>query len=171
MQIMLSTFTMHLEDEPLDIGYASEKVVVADIDDNAVEIGGHNGKTQLILTAPFIDDALIEEYKEIVNSLPKDDQYEITTSIVVANKTHRNPNSEGVNFLVDKEKEFGDFYGVSLVGEPCHGELTKAAILVSKDGAVFYDEFAENLHDKFNIQMLLHKVVAAQNCYTGKGCH
>lgn len=162
---------MNLEDEPLDVGYASQRVVVVDGENRDVEIGGQNGKTQLILTAPFIDDALVEEYKEIVNSLPKNEQYEVVTNLVVASDTHPNPNIDGVNFLVDKKRELRDFYGVGLVGEPCDGELTKAVVLVSKDGAIFYDEFATNLHDKFNMPMLLHKVAAAQTCYTGKGCH
>jgi len=162
---------MRLEDMPLDIGYASEQVTLSGSDGKRHLLGGQNGKTQLIITAPFIDDAFIRELKEIDAMLPKGGEYEVTASLVVANETHANPGLESFGFFIDTEEEFGDFYGVRLEGEPCSGELTKAAILISKDGAIFYDEFTANLHDRFNTDTLLRKIAAAQTCYTGKGCH
>ncbi len=171
MQVHLNTSTMRLEDLPMDVGYASEKVTLTDSEGKGHIIGGQNGKTQLIITAPFIDDALIDELKELSDQLPKGGDYEVTTALVVANDTHTPPQLEGIDFLIDTQEEYGDFYGVRLVGEPYGGELTKAAILISKDGAIFYDDFAEELTDRFNTDTLLRKIMAAQTCYTGKGCH
>lgn len=162
---------MRLEDMPLDIGYASEKVTLTGSDGKAHVIGGQNGKTQLIITAPFIDDALITELKELDEILPKGGDYEVTAALVVANDTHERPELGGIDFFVDSEGEYGDYYGVRLVGEPYGGELTKAAVLVSKDGAIFYDDFANDLTDRFKTDTLLRKIMAAQTCYTGKGCH
>lgn len=162
---------MHLEDLPLDIGYASEKVSVEDIDGNSHIIGGQNGKTQLIVTAPFIDESIKEELSTINEILPQGGEYEVTASLIVANDTHSDPALDKFKFLVDKEEQFGDFYGVRLKGEPYNDELTKAVILISKDGAIFYDEFSQNIDDKFNTDTLLRKISAAQVCYTGKGCH
>ncbi|WP_345975882.1 hypothetical protein [Sulfurimonas sp. HSL3-7] len=171
MQVLLNTSTMCLEDMPLDIGYASEKVKLTGSDGKEHTIGGQNGKTQLIISTPFIDDALVQELEEIDAMLPKGGEYEVTAALVVANDTHERPNLENIDFFIDSEGEYGDFYGVRLEGDPCDGELTKAAILISKDGAIFYDEFAKNLHDRFNADTLLRKIMAAQTCYTGKGCH
>ena len=160
---------MRLEDLPLDIGYASEKVQVKAADGTSYTIGGQNGKTQLIVTAPFIDDALKAELASIDAQLPEDEQ--MSAILLVANETHRDPGLEKFDFRIDNDDAFGDYYGVRLCGEPCDGELTKAAFIISKDGAMFYDEIVNNLHESFNTDTLLRKIAAAQTCYTGKGCH
>jgi hypothetical protein len=162
---------MRLEEMPLDIGYASEKVTLKDREGKARVIGGHNGKTQLIVTAPFIDDAFKAELEAIGKKLPGDGEPAIEAALIVANDSHDDPKLEAFDFLVDSDNEFGDWYGVRLSGDPCGGELTKALFVISKDGALFYDEFAKNLHDRFNTETLLRKIAAAQECYTGKGCH
>jgi len=171
VQIQFNTFTLKLEELPLDVGYASEPVKVTGPDGTPLTLGGQNGKTQLLITTPFVDDAFIEELKEIDAMLPSGGEYEVTASLIVANATHSDPGLEKIAFCIDSDGEFGDWYGVRLVGEPCDGELTKAAILVSKDGALFYDDFVTNLHDRFKTDTLLRKITAAQLCYTGKGCH
>ncbi|MFT5660251.1 MAG: peroxiredoxin [Sulfurimonas sp.] len=162
---------MHLENLPLDIGYASEKVTLRNMDITECILGGHNGKTQLIITTPLIDDAFLEELKIIDKILPKDGNYEVTASLVVANNTHKSPSLDNFDFYIDDKDELADFYGLRLKGEPYNDELTKAIILISKDGAIFYDDFVLNIDDKFNIDTLYRKIAAAQVCYTGKGCH
>lgn len=162
---------MRLEDLPLDVGYASEKVTLTGPDGKQYVLGGQNGKTQLIVTAPFLDDAFVEELRQIEKELPSGGDYEVTASLVVANDTHDRPELERFGFYMDLEGEFADWYGVKLSGDPCDGELTKTLLLISKDGALFYDEFVNNLHTRFNADTLLRKIVAAQTCYTGKGCH
>jgi peroxiredoxin len=171
MQIELDKSVMHLEEMPLDVGYASEKVTLINSEGQTCVIGGQNGKTQLIITAPFIDDDLRNELNAINGMLPQGGEHVVTAALVVANSSHTNPELGKFNFYIDSNNEFGDFYGVRLAGEPCGGELTKALILVSKDGAIFYDEFAKNLHDNFDTDTLLRKISAAQTCYTGQGCH
>jgi peroxiredoxin len=171
LQIKCNTSTMELEDLPLDIGYASESVTLTDGSGKSHVIGGQNGKTQVIITAPFIDDAFIAELKAINDELPRGGDYEVTAALVVANDAHTDPMLDHFDFLIDSNGEFGDWYGVRLVGAPCGGELAKAVFIISKDGALFYDEFAGNLHTTFNADTLLRKVAAAQLCYTGKGCH
>lgn len=171
MQVQFNTSTMHLNDMPLDIGYASEEVSIKDKEGNTHTLGGHNGKTQLIITLPFIDETIKEELKKIAEDLPKGGDHEVISSIVVANKEHEAVDIEGFDFYIDEDEEFADYYGVKLSGSPCEGELTKAVILISKDGAIFYDEFANNICDSFNTATLGRKILAAQECYTGKGCH
>lgn len=162
---------MHLEYMPLDIGYASEEVTLSDLKNNEYTLGGQNGKTQLIITTPVIDEAFIQELKEIDEMLPSGGEYEVSASLVVANNTHNVPKLNNFNFYIDTKDEMGDFYGVRLKGIPYEDELTKAAILISKDGAIFYDEYVEDIDTKFNIDTLYRKIAAAQVCYTGKGCH
>jgi thiol peroxidase len=162
---------MHLEDEPLDIGYASEKVTVKERSGKEKSIGGQDGKTQVIITAPFIDEKFKDELIEIRKALPKGGTYEVNTSLIVANDEHADPLIDDIAFYVDHAGEFGDWYGVRLADGPCENELTKALFIISKDGALFYDDFVTNLHETFNLDTLIRKVNAAQICYTGKGCH
>lgn len=161
---------MHLEDTPLDIGYASERVTLKDAEGKSYSVAGHNGKTQLLITAPFIDKDLLLELKEIEAMIPKDDD-NVTMALIVANHSHQNPNIKGLDFYIDEEKEFADWYGVKLIGEPLEGEFTKSIMLISKDGALFHDDYPEDLSHRFNHETLYRKILAAQTCYTGKGCH
>jgi len=171
LQIQLNTYIMHLEDEPLDIGYASEKVSVKESSGKEKILGGQDGKTQVIITTPFIDEKFKEELSELQKILPKGGEHEVTTSLIVANDEHTDPLIEDIAFYVDNSGEFGDWYGVRLADGPCENELTKAIFIISKDGALFYDEFVTNLHESFNLERLFRKINAAQICYTGKGCH
>lgn len=171
MQITFKDFNMQLEDMPLDPGYASDEVKLKDSENKTYAIGGQNGKTQVIITTPFIDEQFLKELEEIQTLLPKGGEHEVTAALVVASNKHKNPNIENIDFYIDSEGEFGDFYSTRLVGEPYDSELTKSIIIISKDGAIFYDEFLNNLEDKFNQEALLRKITAAQLCYTGKGCH
>jgi peroxiredoxin len=132
---------MHLEDLPLDIGYASEAVSLKDTEGNIYMVGGQNGKTQLIITTPFINEQFTQELRAINEMLPQGGDYEVTAALVVANGSHKNPDLDRFVFLIDSDKEFGDFYATRLEGEPFGSEFAKALIVVSKDGAIFYDEF------------------------------
>lgn len=170
MQIQLNTSIMRLEDMPLDIGYASEKVTLTSKEGEKHVIGGQSGLTQLIITAPFIDDTFVAELEAIEKSLPAGDA-SLTASIIVAGENHNDPKLGRFRFLIDSDSEFSDWYGVRLSGDPLDGELTKALFVISKDGALYYDEFAKNLYDPFNAETALRKIHAAQECYTGKGCH
>ena len=163
---------MYLEDTPLDVGYASERISVKE-KKSAKEsvLGGQNGKTQLLISVPFIDDAVKEELLEIEKELPSKGEHEVTASLILAEEPEDDPKLGKIKLFIDDKEEFADFYGTRLSGEPFEGGITKAVILISKDGAIFYDEFMTDLNERFNQETLLRKIYAAQTCYTGKGCH
>jgi len=171
MQIQCKTSMMHLEEMPLDIGYASEEVKLTDLEGNTHTLGGHNGKTQLIITLPYIDESYTQELEDIAKDLPHGGDHVVNACIIMANDKHKAPQIEGFDFFIDKDEEFADYYGVKLSGAPYDTELTKAIILISKDGAIFYDEFSKDINENFNTAALARKILAAQECYTGKGCH
>ncbi|WP_345991821.1 hypothetical protein [Sulfurimonas sp. HSL-1716] len=171
LQIKYGTYTMRLDEMPLDIGYASDKVGVKGKNGKEHTIGGQNGKTQLIITAPFIDENLLKELREMEASLPNTAEHEVTASLVLAHELKNDLALAKFKQYTDKKEEFGDLYGVRLSGEPYERELTKAVFLISKDGALFYDEIAKDLSERFDQETLMRKIYAAQTCYTGKGCH
>lgn len=171
MQIVLNTTVMSLEEPPLDVGYASQKVRLSTKEKQERFVGGQNGKTQILITAPFIDAAFLEELRGIGALLPKGGDYPLEAALIVAHASHELPSIEGVEVLIDGEGEFGDWYGVRIKDGPCANELAKTLFVISKDGAIFYEEILSNLLEPFNLDILMRKIYAAQTCYTGKGCH
>jgi len=170
LQITYNTSTLHLEDMPLGVGYASDKVTLKEMNDQPFTIGGQNGHTQLIISAPFVDETLISQLKEI-DELLSLNALVISKSLVVATKEHNHPQLAEWNYGYDYDTQFGDYYGVRLgEGELC-GEFTKALFIISKDGALFYDEIPKDLKEPFSMEKAIAKIAAAVNCYTGHGCH
>jgi len=171
LQITFNTSTLFLEDMPLDVGYASEKVNLKNHNDETFTIGGQNGATQLILSVAFIDDALLAQLEEINTLLELNALQGITKTLVVANTQHTDPQIQGWQFGIDIDEAFGDYYGIRLAKGELGGEFAKGLFVVSKDGALFYNEIPNDLNNPFSLEKALPKIAAAMNCYTGKGCH
>jgi hypothetical protein len=167
LQIRHNTSTLTLEDIPLDVGYASERVDLKNSRGDTFRIGGQNGATQLLVTAAFIDDALIDQLNEIDTLLSLNALGGITKGLIVATDTHEMPSVEEWLVGYDYDEAFGDYYGVRLSNK----ELAKTLFVISKDGAVFYHEILDDLSKPFSFDKALSKIVAANSCYTGKGCH
>ncbi len=167
MQINYKTSTLYLEDMPLDVGYASEKVSLKNHKDETFTIGGQNGFTQLLISAPFVDEALISQLTEIDTLLALNALGGITKALIVANNKHELPILEEWLSGYDYDEAYGDYYGVRLSNK----ELAKTLVIVSKDGAVFYHEILSDLNAPFSLEKVLPKIAVAINCYTGKGCH
>lgn len=171
MQIRYNTSTVQLEDMPLDIGYASERVELQNSLNESFSIGGQNGATQLIITTPFIDEELLIQLHDINVLLDLNALGEISKTLVVATDKHHFPDFGEWRFGIDKAQAFGDYYGIRLSPGELGGEFAKALFVVSKDGALFYHEILSDLNAPFDIEKALVKIAAAHNCYTGKGCH
>ena len=171
MQITYNSALLELEDMPLDVGYASERVDLKKSSDETFRIGGQNGATQLILAVPFITEACITQLHDIDSLLYVNALGGITKALVVASNKHSLPSLEEWLVGYDYDEAFGDYYGVRLSKGELGGEFAKALFVISKDGAVFYHEILEDLNAPFSFDKALVKIAAAQNCYTGKGCH
>ncbi|HFU73970.1 MAG TPA: hypothetical protein ENK65_00290 [Helicobacteraceae bacterium] len=171
MQIQLNSSIMHLEDEPLDIGYNSERVEVKNSQGEVVKIGGFARITQILISLPFIDEQTHKELENIAALIPNSDEHPVTAALIVASDTISDPKVKGINYFVDFDEAYGDWYGVRLADGPYEKELTKAICLISKDGGLFHSDIVSDLTQSFNLEVLDRKILAAQMCYTGKGCH
>lgn len=167
MQIIYNTSTLSLDDIPLDVGYASEKVTLKNRSGESFTVGGQNGETQLLLSAPFVDDNLISQLHEIDTLLSLNALGGITKALVVATDKHTLPALKEWLVGYDYDEAFGDYYGIRLSNK----ELAKTLFVVSKDGALFYHEILDDLNAPFSLEKALPKISASTNCYTGKGCH
>jgi peroxiredoxin len=167
LQIKFNTSTLSLEDLPLDIGYASEKVNLKNHVGEVFTLGGQNGGTQLLISAPFVDESLLEQISQLDTLLSLNALGGITKALIFANSKHSMPNLEEWLVGYDYDEAYGDYYGVRLNNK----ELAKTLFILSKDGAVFYHEILDDLNALFSLDKTLSKIVAANSCYTGKGCH
>lgn len=167
MQINYNTSTLSLEDMPLDIGYASEKVDLKNHAGEVFKLGGQNGGTQLLISAPFIDESLLQQLSELDTLLSLNALGGITKGLIVANNQHNMPKLDEWLVGYDYDEAYGDYYGVRLSNK----ELAKTLFIISKDGALFYHEILDDLNGVFSIDKAIAKIVAANSCYTGKGCH
>lgn len=169
MQINMQNVPLTLEDIPLDEGYASEKVEATDIGGAKVIFGGQTGKTQIVFSAPYLDQTNLQEFEAIFND--KDfDQEQIEKYLIVATKEDIKVATD-LPLLIDSDEAFGDYYGVRISDTALEGKLAKTLFVISKDGAIFYEEIPNEQTAAFDTQKLYQKTLAALNCYTGKGCH
>jgi peroxiredoxin len=171
LQIRYNTSTVQLDDIPLDPGYASERVELKNASEERFNIGGQNGATQLIVTTPFVDEELLVQLAEIDTLLTLNALGGITKALVVATDKHHDPKLPEWQFGIDESEAFGDYYGIRLSPGELGGEFAKALFVISKDGALFYDEILRDLNAPFDTAKAIVKIAAAQTCYTGKGCH
>ena len=163
---------MLLEDEPLEAGYACEKVTVNSLKGIANTIGGQKECTQLIISLPFVTKELTQELNRLALTLHNSPLIQASASIIVScNSEKVFDDVEGFELFSDHEEEFGDMYSIRLKDGPLQGELTKALFIITKDGSLFYDEIVSDISDNFNTDLALSKLAIAQECYTGKGCH
>ena len=166
MKIRYADNLLTLEDEPLDVGYRTEKITAYTLDGDGVDLGGQTGATQVIFTLPHDDPSQIEE---ILSLLPHSDDKALTSCIITAQKPSQLP--EGVMWLIDQDRSFADAYGISFIDGDLKGLLTKSVMVITKDGSLFYSDIPSDLTSPFRHDTLKIKINAAVGCYTGKGCH
>jgi len=171
LQIRYNTSLLELEDLPLDIGYASERVSLKNPKGETFAVGGQNGGTQLILTAPYVDEQLVSQLKEIDSLLSLNALGGVAKTLAVAKDAHQQPDAEEWLFGFDYDEALGDYYGIRLSPGELGGEFAKALFIISKDGALFYSEVLNDIDAPFTLDKAIVKIAAAQTCYTGKGCH
>ncbi|MCH9814105.1 MAG: hypothetical protein K0U47_09210, partial [Epsilonproteobacteria bacterium] len=133
MQVTLNAQTMMLEDIPLDEGYASEKVTAKDMRGKEITFGGQNGKTQIIISAPYLDEENFNEFDQLMKheDLAIED---VQKYFILSSKADLKSDCD-LPLLIDEEEHFGDEFGVRISEAPLKGKLTKALFIVSKDGA------------------------------------
>lgn len=171
MDIRYRTSTLTLEDLPLDIGYASERVELKNAVGEKFRIGGQDGSTQLIVTVPFVNDALLSELNELTSLLAINALGGVNKVLAVANDQYELPLIDGWQVGFDYDEALGDYYGIRLGSGEMGGEFAKAFFIISKDGALFFSDISNDLDAPIDIAKAIVKIAAADNCYTGKGCH
>lgn len=170
MKITYNGNAFALEDEMLDVGYSAEKVELLTKDDKKVTVGGHTGRTQILVSLPFVDDATKKDLATIDAMLNEVAKSQIDAWVVSADKDV----SVDDGFFksgVDYDEAFGDYYGTRLLGGELDGKLTKTLFIIAQDGTLFYIDAPQDLADSFNMERFQRQIVTALSCCDKKGCH
>ncbi len=170
MKIIYKEREFTLEDEMLDVGYSAEKVELLTKDDKKVTVGGHTGRTQILVSLPFVDDGIKKELETIDAMLNDTAKAQIDAWVIGADDTVL----AEVGFFrsgVDYDEAFGDYYGTRLLGGELDGKLTKSLFIIAQDGTLFYIDAPEDLGEPFNMERFQRQIVTALSCCDKKGCH
>lgn len=170
MKIIYNGEAIALEDEMLDVGYSAEKVELLTKDDKKVTVGGHTGRTQILVSLPFADETLKAELAAIDGMLNEVAKSQIDAWVIASDKSVE----ADVGFFksgVDYDEAFGDYYGTRLKGGELDGKLTKALFIVAQDGTLFYIDAPADLAEPFNMERFQRQIVTALSCCDKKGCH
>lgn len=170
MKIIYNGSETALEDEMLDVGYSAEKVELLTKDDKKVTVGGHTGRTQILVSLPFVDEGIKKELAVIDGMLNDTAKSQIDAWVIGADKSV----DADIGFFktgVDYDEAFGDYYGTRLEGGELDGKLTKALFIIAQDGTLFYYDAPSDLSDLFDAERFQRQIVTALSCCDKKGCH
>lgn len=163
---------VYLDAMPLDVGYAASRVEVVTLEGTSLLVGGQKPFTQLLISIPFMDAITCQALSEMALILKNTPSIEATLTLIAHDAAvFKDAALNGFTLCVDALGEFGMEYSTRIATPPLKGALTKALFVITKDGALFYNELVTNLVLPFDTQKALLKLATAQSCYTGQGCH
>jgi peroxiredoxin len=158
-----------------DIGYMADNFEANDFHGNSIEVKrSHANKAMTVLVSfpklsQFTDEVLAldklfsELQVDVYCYLIFDKDFEDKTAI--QNRLNK------FQMIFDEEEEFGNMYGTKIIDKDLKNELAKSLFLISKDGAIFYLDFPQNLDKPFDLDRLAVELNKAFVTYNGQGCH
>ena len=170
MTIIYNNTELALEDEMLDVGYSAEKVELLTKDDKKVTVGGHTGRTQILVSLPFLDEKTEADLAAIEGMLNETAKEKIDAWVIAAD-AGIDLKDGYFRFGADYDEAFGDYYGTRIADGELAGKLTKALFIVAEDGTLFYIDAPLNLDEAFNMERFGRMIVTALSCCDKKGCH
>jgi len=152
-------------------------VVAADLSD--IQIGGENGKSQIIVVVPSLDTAVCaaEARKFNVEAAKIEDAEVIVVSQDLPFAMKRFCTTEGIeNLKVGSDfraKAFAKSYGVLLSSGALAGLCCRAVFVINAKGKVSYKEICPEITEEPNYEAALSaaKSATSGSCGTGCGCH
>ncbi|MCX2683165.1 thiol peroxidase [Campylobacter sp. MIT 21-1685] len=153
-----------LKGKPLKIGDNAPEVKLVGRDFSEIKVGGKQDKIQIISVIPSIDGTVCslqaKRFDEEAAKLKDCIVYIVSVDIPFAmERFYSNTNAGNIILVSDFiDKTFGEKYGLILTNSLLKGMLTRAVLIIDKEGKLIYQEICEDLANEPNYQMLLDKV-------------
>ncbi|DAB35441.1 MAG TPA: hypothetical protein CFH82_00270 [Sulfurospirillum sp. UBA12182] len=159
-----------LVEEFIDVGYMAEDFEAKTIENEKCLIKRSNPQKamSLFVSFPFVCEELLK-LDELLSHVEVPLVCYLICKRFDASLLEFSKKLKKFQLLEDSFEEFGLGYGTKI--ENLEEVLAKALFLISKDGAVFYIDFLQDLQDSFNLERLRVELNRAYITYTGVGCH
>jgi len=172
MRLTYNHETLSLQSTPLDVGYNAGAVHITPRNGTPIGLGGCTQAPTLIITLPFWlphYEGELESLARVLHHIdPTLKAYVVLDSIEMLTLP-----TLPLPFILasDSQGELGDAYGVRIGSGSLNNALAKTLLLLSKDGALYYEEILKDLDHAFNEAYFARALASAIRCYNGEGCH
>lgn len=176
MRVKYKDETLQINDDFVDIGYMAESFEACDIYDKkrVVQRCNEEKSMQIFVSFPSASKEFIDEivaFDTLLGSAEVDIKSYIILSACKESLIALKNRVKHSTILKDCQGDFAELYGVKILSGSQKGKLAKALFLISKDGAVFYIDYPDNLLKALDIEALVPALNKAYTTYTGVGCH
>ena len=170
MKLTFKNETFTLDTDPAEVGYAAERFEALTFQGKKVTIGGHTGKTQVIIALPSTDCPQYKQVEELDKNVTGGDLADLW---LIFSGQEGNLEAATLNHFISAvpaDDVFAEEYGV-LAGEgPLAGRMVPTVFVVSKEGTLFYREIPADLDNPFDEKKFHGTIGKALAVYTGVGC-
>lgn len=164
MSVALNGKSVKLFGDLLKVGDSAPSVNLVGRDLTPLKVGGAQGVYQIINIVPSLDTGVCanqaRKFNQKAASLPNAKVFVVSLDLPFAQK--RFCETEGIQNLVVGsdfvDKEFGKKYGVLLESSKLRGLLTRAVIVLDKEGKVIYSEVVSEISNEPNYEAPLAAV-------------
>ena len=166
MQVKLEgrPITLTGDNEPLKVGDDAPKVWLKPKEMGSYQVGGKKDKVQIISVMPSIDTSICQlqskRFSKIYTEIPEVEIIIVSMDLPFAQ--HRFCSFEGIKNLSVvsdfKNREFGRKYGLLIDTPPLDGLLTRAVLVVDKNGKIIYQEICEEIQKEPNYDAVLNTI-------------
>lgn len=145
----------------LNIGDIAPQVTLPNKDLQDIQVGGANGKYQIINVVPSLDTGVCaiqtKKFNAEASKLQNAQVFVVSMDLPFAQG--RFCSTEGINNLNVvsdfRSKEFGKKYGLLIDDSVLRGLLTRAVIVLDPEGKVIYQEVVQEITNEPNYQAVL----------------
>ncbi len=156
-----------LEGNEVNVGDVAPVVKVTDKDLGEIQIGGQQGKAQIVVVVPSLDtDVCAAETRKFNEEAAKIENAEvIVVSMDLPFAMKRFCTTEGIENLKTasdyKNKEFAKAYGVLIAEGPLAGLTCRAVFIIDASGIVTYKQIVPEITEEPNYEEVLNAAKAA----------
>ncbi|TAL64173.1 MAG: thiol peroxidase [Legionella sp.] len=146
-----------LVEPQLNMGALAPKIALVDAKFKPQDVGGVNGKVQIISTIESFDTEVCDiqtmKFDEAAKKLPDVEISVISANLPFIIDNFQNKHKvKGIKLLSSfNNEEFGKQYGVQVVGGELKGILARSVFVVDKKGRVIYKEITSNIDKMPNL--------------------
>lgn len=164
MTISFQGEKVFLKGKPLKVGENAPEITLVGKDFSEIKVGGKQDKIQIISVVPSLDGSVCsiqaKRFNQEATKLKDCIVYIVSIDTPFAMERFcLDANAKNIIVASDFiDKTFGEKYGLILANSFLKGMLTRAVLIIDKEGKLIYQEICEELGHEPNYQAVLNKI-------------